>query len=117
MNGRDALALNPAAYAVPGTNIGRYPTSAVGAINGPGTEALSLSLTKSVTLREGLRLQLGGQAANFLNHPNYAPPNTTFNTAAFGTITALQSAEGAGPRILRNEKGTESCVLQTEQHC
>jgi len=93
--------LNPAAYAVPTTNIGRYPTSPVGAITGPGTEALSLSLTKSVVLREGLRLQLGGQAANFLNHPNYAPPNTTFNTAAFGTITALQSAEGAGPRQLQ----------------
>jgi hypothetical protein len=93
--------LNPAAYAVPGTNIGRYPTSPVGGIEGPGTQALSLSLTKSVSITETVKLQLGAQAANLFNHVNLAPPNTTFNTAAFGTVTALQSAEGAGPRQLQ----------------
>ena len=93
--------LNPAAYAVPGTNIGRYPTSPVGGIAGPGTQAVSLSLTKSLRITERVRFQLGGQAANLLNQVNYAPPNTTFNTAAFGTISSVQSAEGAGPRQLQ----------------
>jgi hypothetical protein len=58
-------------------------------------------MMKSVQLKETVRMQIGAQAANLFNHPNYAPPNTTFNTAAFGTLSALQSAEGAGPRQLQ----------------
>lgn len=93
--------LNPAAYAVPGTNIGRYPTSPVGRITGPGTNAMSLSLTKAIRFTEAVQLQIGAQAANLFNHVNYAPPNLTFNTAAFGTINNVQTAEGAGPRQLQ----------------
>lgn len=93
--------LNKAAWAVPGTNIGRYPTSGVGQFAGPGTEALSMSLMKSINFTEGIRLQFGGQAANLFNHVNYAPPNLTFNTASFGTISNVQSADGAGPRQMQ----------------
>jgi hypothetical protein len=90
--------LNAAAFSVPKSNIGRYPTSPVGNVVGPGTQAVSISLTKSVRVGESVRFQIGAQAANLLNHVNLAPPNTTFNTAAFGTISNVQSAEGAGPR-------------------
>jgi hypothetical protein len=93
--------LNSAAFAVPKSNIGRYPTSPVGNIVGPGTRAISMSLTKSVRIKESVRFQIGAQAANLLNHVNYAPPNTTFNTAAFGTISNVQTAEGAGPRQIQ----------------
>jgi hypothetical protein len=48
-----------------------------------------------------VRFQVGAQAANLFNHPNYAPPNTSFNTASFGTISNVQSAEGAGPRVIQ----------------
>jgi hypothetical protein len=60
-----------------------------------------MSLLKTVQIKEKYRVQLGAQTANLFNHPNYAVPNTTFNTAAFGTISALQSAEGAGPRTIQ----------------
>jgi len=93
--------LNPAAFAVPRSNIGRYPTSPVGNVVGPGTQAVSLSLTKSVRITESVRFQIGAQAANVLNHVNYAPPNTVFNTAPFGTISNVQTAEGAGPRQIQ----------------
>ncbi len=93
--------LNPAAYAVPQSNIGRFPTSPVGGVTGPGTQAVSLSLTKSIRFTESVRFQVGAQAANLLNHVNYAPPNTTFNTAPFGTISGVQAAEGAGPRQMQ----------------
>jgi hypothetical protein len=56
---------------------------------------------KAVQLKENIRFQIGAQAANLFNHPNYAPPNTTFNTASFGTLSSLQSAEGAGPRQIQ----------------
>ncbi|HTA68531.1 MAG TPA: TonB-dependent receptor [Bryobacteraceae bacterium] len=93
--------LNPAAFTVPPNNIGRFPTSPVGVAQGPGTQSISLSLLKTVQIKERYRLQLGAQTANLFNHPNYAAPNTTFNTSAFGTISALQSAEGAGPRTIQ----------------
>ena len=93
--------LNPAAFAVPPNNIGRFPTSPVGLAEGPGTQSIALSLLKTVQFKERYRVQLGAQTANLFNHPNYAVPNTTLNTSAFGTITALQSAEGAGPRTIQ----------------
>jgi len=93
--------LNAAAFAVPKNNIGRYPTSPVGNVIGPGTQVLSMSVTKTVRIKESARFQIGAQAANLLNHVNYAPPNTTFNTAAFGTISNVQTAEGAGPRQIQ----------------
>jgi hypothetical protein len=93
--------LNKAAFAVPPNNIGRFPTSPVGVATGPGTQSISLSLIKTVQIKERYRLQLGAQTANLFNHPNYSAPNTTFNTAAFGTISSLQSAEGAGPRTIQ----------------
>ncbi len=93
--------LNPAAFAVPPNNIGRFPTSPVGVANGPGTQAVSLSLMKAIPLTERVRFSVGAQAANVLNHPNYAVPNTTYNTAAFGTISNVQSAEGGGPRTIQ----------------
>jgi hypothetical protein len=93
--------LNASAFAVPAKNIGRFGDSAVGAAVAPGTQAVSLSLIKTIRFTEAARLQIGGEASNLLNHANYAPPNTSLNTSAFGTISNVQSAEGAGPRALQ----------------
>lgn len=93
--------LNPAAFSVPPNNIGRFGDSSVGSVRGPGTQAISVSLIKAVKFTEKVRFQLGGEAANLFNHPNYAPPNLSFSTAAYGSITNVQSAEGAGPRAIQ----------------
>jgi hypothetical protein len=93
--------INKAAFALPPNNVGRYPTSPSGNVVGPGTEVISMSLTKSVRVMEGVRFQIGAQASNLLNHTNWAPPNTTFNTAAFGTISNVQSQDNAGPRTMQ----------------
>jgi hypothetical protein len=93
--------LNPAAFAVPPDNVGRWGYASVGSVVGPGTESVSASLIKTVKFTERARLQFGAQVANLFNHPNYAAPNTTFNTPSFGTLSNLQSAEGAGPRIVQ----------------
>ena len=94
--------INPNAFADPSDNIGRFGDAMEGAVVGPGTKALSLSLLKRFSITEGIRAEVGAQVANALNHPNYAPPgNLTLSVPAFGQITAMQSAEGAGPRVIQ----------------
>jgi hypothetical protein len=94
--------INPAAFSTPANAIGRFGDSEAGAVVGPGTEAVSMSLIKSIPIKESVRAQLGVQVANLFNHPNFATPgNLTVGVAGFGAITALQSAEGAGPRQIQ----------------
>jgi hypothetical protein len=90
--------INPAAFTFPPANAGRFGTASVGSIVGPGTDAVSLSLIKSIKITEQLQLQFGAQAANAFNHRNFDVPDTILDDSAFGTISNLQSAEGAGPR-------------------
>ena len=66
--------INSAAFAIPPNNIGRYGNSPVGAIEGPGTEAISVSLFKTFQFTEHARMQLGGAASNLFNHLNLGLP-------------------------------------------
>jgi hypothetical protein len=106
--------INPAAFADPCatacvaspyggyTAIGRFGDESAGSIVGPGTQAVSLSLIKRFTIKERSRVEVGMQVANAFNHANYAPPNSlTLGVPAFGQITSMQSAEGAGPRQIQ----------------
>ena len=94
--------INPNAFADPGDNIGRFGNSSSGAVVGPGTNAVSMSLIKTIQLKERVRMQIGAQVSNLFNHPNYAAPsNLTVGVPGFGAVTALQSAEGAGPRAIQ----------------
>jgi hypothetical protein len=103
--------INPAAFADPralcGVDgnppaIGRFGDSTAGAVQGPGTQAVSLSLLKRFVFTERIRLEFGAQVANVLNHPNYAAPGIlTLGLPGFGAITAMQNAEGAGPRQIQ----------------
>jgi len=90
------------AFVIPAANRGYFGTAAVGSVVGPGTANFSLSLMKSISLREQTSFRFSVEAANVLNHRNYEPPNMQVDAPgnAFGTITALQTAEGAGPRSL-----------------
>jgi hypothetical protein len=91
----------PSAFSVPNANRGYFGTAAVGSIVGPGTDNFSMSLRKDITLHEQTKFELSLEAANVFNHRNYEPPNMQVDaTGVFGTITALQTAEGAGPRSL-----------------
>jgi hypothetical protein len=98
--------LNPAAFPylnlqdANGNGIGRFGNAPVGGVIGPGTDNFSLSLMKSFAFYENSKFQLGLEAANVFNHRNYEPPNMQVDSSGFGSITALQTAEGAGPRSL-----------------
>ncbi len=94
--------VNPAAFTDPGNNIGRFGDASQGDIVGPGTFVLSASLIKNFTITERVHLQIGAQAANVTNHPNYQPPaNLNVDVPAFGQITAMQTAEAGGPRQIQ----------------
>ena len=80
--------------------IGRFGNAPVGGVIGPGTVNFSLSLMKSFALSEQAKFQFSVAAANVFNHRNFEPPNMQVDSSGFGSITALQSAEGAGPRSL-----------------
>ena len=61
----------------------------------------SLSLMKDFSFTERAKLQIGLAAANVFNHRNYEPPAVAVDQSSFGSISALQTAEGAGPRNLQ----------------
>jgi hypothetical protein len=94
--------INPAAFADPGNAIGRFGDASAGSVVGPGTEAVSLSLIKSLSVTERIKMRIGAQVGNAFNHPNFSVPNSlTVGVAGFGQITSLQTAEGAGPRDIQ----------------
>jgi hypothetical protein len=100
--GGDPVYLNSSAFADPPNNSGGFGNAGVGNFVGPGTDAVSLSLIKKTALTESAALFFGAEASNLLNHRNYDMPdlNVDDGPGAFGVITALQTAEGAGPRNL-----------------
>jgi hypothetical protein len=83
-----------------GNGIGRFGNAPVGGVVGPGTANFSFSLMKNFALCKSSKIQFGVEAANVFNHRNYEPPNMQADSSGFGSITALQTAEGAGPRSL-----------------
>ena len=94
--------VNPAAFVKPANNIGRIGDSPVGAVVGPGSQAVSLSLIKSFRVGERFRFQVGAAASNAFNHPNYAPPsNLSIGTAGFASLNNVQSQEAGGPRSIQ----------------
>jgi hypothetical protein len=62
-NAAGPVFLNPGAFTLPPVNAGRFGDAAVGSVVGPGTDAVSLSLIKSVKITEQLQFQFGAQAA------------------------------------------------------
>ena len=94
--------VNAAAFAIPANNIGRPGNSPIGSVIGPGTQAVSVSLFKTVKIAEATAFQIGAAASNVFNHPNYGTPSLNLaSPSSFGTITSMQSQENGGPRSLQ----------------
>jgi hypothetical protein len=82
--------LNPNAYAIQpfGTfgNVGRNTAAS------PGIFGWDFSTHKDFRMPwEGHTLQFRWEAFNFPNHPNWGNPNTSRNSAGFGTITGTRT--------------------------
>ncbi len=102
MSGPRSAYINPAAFQDPAANSGGFGSAGVGNVVGPGTDTFSMSLIKQTTLTESLKFNFGAEASNIFNHRNYDVPNMNVDAGVggFGVSTALQTAEGAGPRTL-----------------
>ena len=77
-------AVTPAPFTV-----GNAPRT-IPTVRAPGTATSALSLFKQfrTPLREGSNLEFRAEAFNALNHPQFAAPNTTVGSSAFGKVTA-----------------------------
>lgn len=70
---------------------GTYGDSGRGILRGPGSFNIDMNLVKNTKIgRFNTEIRL--EAFNVLNHPQFANPNTTFDNAAGGTISAMLSS-------------------------
>jgi hypothetical protein len=78
-------AVTPAPFTV-----GNAPRE-ISSVRVPGTATAALSLFKqfrTTVIREGSFLEVRAEAFNALNHPQFAGPNVTVGSSAFGTVTS-----------------------------
>ncbi|MHB8502473.1 MAG: TonB-dependent receptor domain-containing protein [Candidatus Acidiferrales bacterium] len=82
---------NTSAYSNPSAFT--FGNSGRDSLRGPGFWDVDFSVSKQFRIPIGgedrTHLQLRGDFFNICNHPNFAQPNATVGSAAFGTITAL----------------------------
>jgi hypothetical protein len=70
---------------------GTYGNAGRGIIRGPGSFNIDASLIKNTRFGR-YHTEFRVEAFNLLNHPQFANPNTTFDNAAGGQITAMLSS-------------------------
>jgi hypothetical protein len=88
---------DPSAFALPAQfTFGNSPRNV---LRGPNYKQTDVSLMKNIPLGKDVRFQVRAEVYNLFNRANFANPNTSFGSAAFGQITAL--ATGATMRRIQ----------------
>lgn len=88
-----------AAVNIPAGQPQRFGNAGRNNLRGPGFVNLDLSLFRTISITEGIRLQFRAEALNALNHPNFSNPGADISTA--GTFGFITSTTGTGERNLR----------------
>jgi hypothetical protein len=73
---------NPSAFALPPP--GDFGTAGRNILRGPAFAQFDLALEKVFKLNEGMKITLGAEAYNLLNHPNFAVPSNTQSPLTLG---------------------------------
>jgi hypothetical protein len=60
-------------------------------VRAPGRNNVDISLFKTTTIAERLRLQFRAESFNAFNRPEFSSPNTDFNSPNFGRITSTNT--------------------------
>ncbi len=71
-----------------GSNIRTFPSRLSG-LRGPGDNYWDMSLSKTLEITEGLKLQVRTQWEGAMNHPQFSTPNMVPTNTLFGTITGI----------------------------
>jgi hypothetical protein len=79
--------------------IGRFGTSRVGNLIGPGTINVSLGLAKDFRLTERISLKFESSFTNFMNHINFDDPDTYVQGANFGRTFSARPGDSGGNRV------------------
>ncbi len=79
---------NTAAFAIP--PFGSFGNAGRNILEGPGLQAINLSLVKNTRVREGMSLQFRAEAFNIVNHPNFNLPDNFIGSPTFGKILSAQ---------------------------
>lgn len=80
---------NPCAFAVPA--VGTLGNLSRNSLTGPGTVGFDLELSKDTQITERLKVQFRAESFNFINHANFALPNS-FNVFGAGSSTPVSTA-------------------------
>jgi hypothetical protein len=76
---------------------GSFGNSGRNTVIGPRTNSADFAVLKSIPLNDRLHLQFRAEFFNLFNHPNFALPNVTVNSAAFGTIASTPDVANGNP--------------------
>jgi hypothetical protein len=86
---------------------GTFGNAGRNTVIGPRTNIADFSIVKSTKIDERFRLQFRSEFFNIFNHPNFALPNVTVNSSAFGTIASTPDVAignplgDGGPRLVQ----------------
>jgi hypothetical protein len=88
-----AMFFNTSCFAAPGGGTVGVPNFVFGdssrhPLDSPGLMNWDLALQKDTVASEKLRVQFTAEAFNVFNRVNFSPPNASFGTPQFGTITS-----------------------------
>lgn len=86
---------NTAAFVAPPK--GAFGNAGRNTVIGPRTNLADFSVVKSTQINERMNLQFRSEFFNLFNHPNFALPNVTFNSGAFGSIASTPDVANGNP--------------------
>jgi hypothetical protein len=86
-NGNPSI-FNEACFAEPGDQVAGNAPRYFSNLRTDGIHNADLSLSKEISIREGMRLQIRGEFFNFTNTPRFGLPGTSLGDSQFGQVTS-----------------------------
>jgi hypothetical protein len=77
---------NTGAFAQPADHTFGNLAPRIGAVRSPGMNNVNITLSKDFGITERMKVDFRASSFNFLNHPVFSGPNTTFGDANFGRV-------------------------------
>jgi hypothetical protein len=79
---------NEACFAEPGDQVAGNAPRYFSNLRTDGIHNADLSLSKEISIREGMKLQIRGEFFNFTNTPRFGLPGTSLGDSQFGQVTS-----------------------------